>query len=149
MRKLLWIAAALLTSFAPASGHARFSICNQTSESLFIAFVLPSDVCEAGLQQNLSWAPPDTCVVPYTASAENQTFYFEAWSDTSTLEWEGDVPFWIPYSPNDGVDWNDNNWCMPLSGCTQTDGNACGDGSMRLMRTVTTVSPDTTIYVVQ
>lgn len=151
MRKLLCTAAAaaLLTWFAPSLGHASFTICNQTDEALFIAFVVPSDVCEAGLQQNLSWAPPNTCVTPYSASAESKTFYFEAWSDQSSLQWDGDAEFWIPYAPIDGVDWNDNNWCMPLVSCTPTDGNSCGDGSMRLMRTVTTPVADTTINVVQ
>ena len=135
IRTALSFAIALASVTLTASvGRADINICNKTAETLFVLYVVPSDECESGQQEKLSLLSPTSCVTPYSASAKNETFYYSAWSQTSDAMWDGDVGIWIPYTPVDGADSTDNNWCMPTISCHPSSGSVCGDGELYNMR---------------
>jgi len=114
--------------------RADITFCNHTAETLFVTYVLPSDECESGQQYDTSLLSPNACTTPYQESAMNETFYFEAWSQTTDLRWGGGTGIWIPGAPNGDADGSDNNWCLPVLACKPSSGNACGGGVVHSMR---------------
>ena len=148
-RTLLSFALALASVALTASvGRANVNICNKTSETVFVAFVLPSDSCESGQQENLSLMAPGACVTPFSGSAKNETFYYSAWSQTSDMAWDGNAGIWVPNRPLDGVDSRDRNWCMPTISCHPSSGNVCGDGKVYNVRQKTPTSTNYTLNLV-
>jgi uncharacterized membrane protein len=142
------IVALAVVPLSASVGHASFTICNHSSETLFVMFVVPSDACESGQQHNLSLLSPTTCVTPYAGSAQDETFYYRAWSQTSDMKWDGTTGMWIPDTDTGEVDGTDNNPCMPIIRCHPSSGNRCGDGEVYNMRQKTGTKTDKTINLI-
>lgn len=129
-------------------GRADITFCNHTAESLFITYVLPSDACESGQQYDTSLLSPNACTTPYQDSAKNETFYYEAWSQTTDLRWDGGTGIWIPGAPSGEGDASDNNWCLPVLACKPSSGNTCGGGIVHSMRQKSSTSANRNVNLI-
>jgi uncharacterized membrane protein len=128
-------------------GRADFTICNQSSDVVYVDYKVPADWCDSGFEGDHVGLAQGACKVLFTGSVKGKTTYYYALTQTGDREWIGDSGVWLPDNTvDDGKP--DGRLCLPSISCRPSEGNVCGDGRVYSMRGKTSTTSERKVTLV-